>query len=44
MAILSPRGLHALNPREHDAAESLLEEITYFGTDRIIYDLFSSKS
>ena len=42
MVIFSPCGCHTLILCGNDAAGCLLEEITYFGTVRAIYNLFSS--
>ena len=42
VALFSPCGCHTLNLCGNDAAECLPEEITYFGTVRTIYNLFSS--
>ena len=42
LAIFSPCGCHTLNLCGNDAAESLPEAITYFGTVQTIYNLFSS--
>ena len=42
MAIFSPCGYHTHNLCGNDAAECLPEDITYFGTVQMIYNLFSS--
>ena len=41
-AVFSPCGCHTLNLCGNDAAQSLPEAVTYFGTIQTVYNLFSS--